>query len=220
MAPHEMAIEFAYQRLGKHLAPESPLGWTKIYFKKTQDGARNNSRVGAGVLITENECLFVGMRPDVPAGQLVPYRFDPNLTAYALKLRSLFNPPEGRWIGLAWGKKNVLEGNLVLNTDRNSATFLDDSGYQRITMRPIVLSEMAQAIAGQGVKQTDIVRAARLFESANASVVLEGKDLEKYRELVIGKPLGTVLLNLRKYEIPVGILLKYLDYREELGHAE
>lgn len=114
----------------------------------------------------------------------------------------------------------MLEGNLVLNTDRNSATFLDDSGYQRITVRPIILSEMAQAVAEQGVKQTDIARAARLFESANASVVLENKDQEKYRELVIGKPLGAVLRNLRKYEIPVGILLKYLDYREELGHAE
>ncbi|MBZ0289214.1 MAG: hypothetical protein K8I30_16460 [Anaerolineae bacterium] len=229
MTPQQRAVEFAYQRLGQHLAPESPLGWSKVYgerIKKAKDASQEDARTycrlgpGAGVLTTENECLFVGMRPDVPAGRPAPYRFDPNLTAAALKLRCLFNPPEGRWMGLAWGKKSVLEGNLVLNTDRNSATFLDDSGYQRITVRPIILSEMAQAVAEQGVKQTDIARAARLFESANASVVLENKDQEKYRELVIGKPLGAVLRNLRKYEIPVGILLKYLDYREELGHAE
>lgn len=110
MTPQQRAVEFAYQRLGQHLAPESPLGWSKVYgerIKKAKDASQEDARTycrlgpGAGVLITENECLFVGMRPDVPAGRPAPYRFDPNLTAAALKLRCLFNPPEGRWMGLA-----------------------------------------------------------------------------------------------------------------------
>ena len=215
-------LEFAYERFGRHIAPEAAAAW--LYrpglllkdSKKRKAGTRNAGMGGTVVWIGESGARVYG--PDYRDQGFAAHGDSGEGKAF---VRSMcLQVPEETWMAVVFGKPGASPERLVLNARGAAVTAYYDTKEGVLTFQPKGLRAAAEAFEGLSV--AEVMDALRIVAAKRAgalySSTIDPTDLSRLEKLRAKCPdaeraAGTYL---RAGTMRPGVLAVYL---KEIRHA-
>ena len=148
----ESAVDFAFNRFGKKVAPDSKTSWLSKPGRLLKDspkkkaGEPNSGMAGTSVYISDSEVRIFG--PDYAEFGFPAIGGSGEARLFAM--RKLLQEPTERWLMVSFAKTSVLSGHLHLNCpgDKETAYFV---GKDFVRMRFGLIRTVAEAFMKEGV---------------------------------------------------------------------